>query len=141
MGMETAAGNPPMQENKILSRRRALRLPQGELAARCAISRQFLSLLETGRAQPNVQLALRLAAELGTTVEALFASASVADRPAGEPVALADATLKEGARLDLARIGGRWVGHAADSVWSLGAGYAEADARLEWTDDGPRALP
>lgn len=137
--MKSAAGNAPVQENRILARRRALRLPQGELAARCGISRQFLNRLEGGRAQPNVQLALRLAAGLGASVEDLFAAADAAQRAAGLPVALADATLADGARLDLARIGGRWVAHAADSVWSLGAGYAEADAILARADAGARA--
>lgn len=128
-------------DNKILSRRHALRLQQGELAARCGISRQFLSLLESGRTQPNVQLALKLAAELGATVEDLFGGSSQASSTApGLPIELIATTLPAGARLGLARIGERWVGHPADSVWSLGGGFVEADGVLAHNNGEPRAV-
>lgn len=127
-------------ENKVSSRRHALRLQQGELAARCGVSRQFIGLVESGRAQPNVQLALKLAAELGSTVEALFGgNHPVSDQP-GLAIDLATPGLPAGARLGLARVGERWVAHPADSVWSLGGGFAEADGVLVRAESGPRAV-
>lgn len=139
--MKSANSNLPDAGNKIFSRRRALHLPQGELAARCQISRQFLSLLEAGRTQPNVQLALRLAEELGTTVEQLFGGSARVDTPAGGlAIDLPQATLPAGVRLELGRIQGRWVGHPADSVWSLGGGFSPADAVLAWHDGAARAV-
>jgi len=140
MAMTDTDANLFREGNKLSSRRRSLQLPQGELATRCGISRQFLSLLEAGRAQPNVQLALRLAAELGASVEDLFGAATPADEASGLAVELADARLPAGTRLDLARIGGRWVAHAADSVWSLGGGFAKADAVLVRRGGETRAL-
>jgi putative molybdopterin biosynthesis protein len=52
----------------------ARRLNQSELAHRAGISRQALSAIETGLYQPSVAVALRLARELGETVEKLFGS-------------------------------------------------------------------
>ena len=47
-------------------------LKQGELAERAGISRQTLSVLESGRGQPATLIALRLARVLGCRVEELF---------------------------------------------------------------------
>jgi len=82
-------------------------LSQSELARRAGISRQALSAIESGAYQPGVTVALRLAAELGTTVENLFDGARasaplVARTPANAACAAA-------ARVALARIGGRLV--------------------------------
>lgn len=140
MPMPADPAKPSPAENKISSRRLALRLQQSELAARCGVSRQFLSLLESGRAQPNVQLALRLAAELGVSVEELFGHAARAPADAGVPVDLAQTDLPDGARLGVARVGERWVAHATDSVWSLGGGFAAADGVLARRAGVPHAV-
>ncbi|MFZ5785631.1 MAG: helix-turn-helix transcriptional regulator [Acidobacteriota bacterium] len=47
-------------------------LSQAELAARVGVSRQTIVAIERGNYNPSVELALRLAGELGTTVEELF---------------------------------------------------------------------
>src|SRR4051812_50166816 len=47
-------------------------LKQSELAKRAGISRQTLSVLESGRGQPSTSVALHLARVLGCRVEELF---------------------------------------------------------------------
>ncbi len=127
-------------KSKLGARRRALDLQQADLAARCGVSRQFLGLVESGRAQPNVQVALRLAAELGCSVEDLFGPAS-ARGPQGLAVQLVQPKLAAGSRLDVANVGGRWVAHAADTADSLGGGFSESDAVLAWVDGRAEAKP
>jgi len=126
--------------NKISLRRRAKNLQQAELARRCGVSRQFISMLESGRVQPNVQVALQLAAELNCSVEDLFSPVST-HTPQGMPVQLLQPQLRPGARLDVALVAGRWIAHAADTVPSLGNGFAEADATLAWIDGKASATP
>jgi len=48
------------------------RLSQAELAERVGVSRQTIVAIERGNYNPSVELALRLARVLGTTVEELF---------------------------------------------------------------------
>lgn len=110
-----------------------MNLQQAELARRCGVSRQFVSMLESGRVQPNVQVALQLAAELDCTVEDLFSPVST-NSPQAMPVQLLQPQLAPGTRLDLARVAGRWVAHASDTVASLSNGFAETDAVLAWAD-------
>jgi DNA-binding XRE family transcriptional regulator len=50
-------------------------LTQAELARRCGLSRQFINIIEAGRAQPNVRVALHLAAILDCSVDDLFSGA------------------------------------------------------------------
>jgi len=58
---------------KALVRARTARdLTQTELARRAGISRQALGAIESGAYHPGVAIAIRLARELGTTVESLF---------------------------------------------------------------------
>ncbi len=58
---------------KALTRARMARdLTQTELARRAGISRQALGAIESGVYHPGVAIAIRLARELGTSVEALF---------------------------------------------------------------------
>ena len=82
-------------------------LRQGELAARAGISRQTLSVLESGRGQPSTLIALNLARVLGCRVEELFwldeESGAVRAETAGEAA---------GAGRALAGVvAGRWVAH------------------------------
>lgn len=110
----------------VAARRRARGLSQAELAERCGVSRQFVNLLEAGRTQPNVQLAMTLARVLGATVEELFAGAP--DRlELDGTLSLGDVRTVPGARVVLGRVDGRWVAHAADTPESLGGGFAPAD--------------
>lgn len=48
-------------------------MTQQALAERVGVTRQTILSIEKGNYNPSVELALRLAAALGTTVEALFA--------------------------------------------------------------------
>ena len=59
--------------NHVKAARTAAGLTQAKLAADVGVSRQTVIALEAGNYAPSVYLALRIAAVLGTTVEALFA--------------------------------------------------------------------
>ena len=59
-------------ENGLRRARQRRGLKQGELASRAGISRQTLSALEAGRAQPSTAIALNLARVLGCRMEELF---------------------------------------------------------------------
>ena len=59
-------------ENTIRALRRTLGLSQDALARRCGVSRQTINAIENNKYDPTLSLAFRLAAELGTTVDALF---------------------------------------------------------------------
>ena len=137
---DDADSNLRTGKSKLWLRRRALDLQQAELAARCGVSRQFLGMVEAGRTQPNIQVALRLAAELGCSVEDIFGSAE-ARSPRGLVVQLVQPNLVAGARVDVAKVGGRWVAHAADTPDSLGGGFAKSDAVLAWVDGQAEARP
>src|SRR5215467_8463417 len=92
--------------NRIRAARTARQMSQTELARRAAISRQALGAIEAGVYQPSVSVALKLARELGDTVEALFAEL---------PFERVDALVAQGAgtaagtRVALGRVAGRVV--------------------------------
>ena len=115
--------------HKIATRRREKQLSQAELAQHCGLSRQFINMVEAGKTQPNVQVALRLAEALECLVEDLFGSDKSAN-DATLALRLTDPNLVDGARLRIARVSGRWIGHAADTIQSFGGGFADADALL-----------
>jgi putative transcriptional regulator len=60
----------------VISRLSALRAAKGwtqaELAARAGVSRQTINSVETGRFEPSLTLALKLARLFGAPVEAIF---------------------------------------------------------------------
>lgn len=56
-------------------------LTQQQLAERIGVTRQTILAIEKGNYNPSVELALRLARALGTTVEALFE----VDEPSEQP--------------------------------------------------------
>ena len=58
--------------NDIKRLRKALGLRQEDLAQRCGVSRQTIVAVENDKYDPTLPLALRLARELGTTVEELL---------------------------------------------------------------------
>lgn len=49
---------------------------QGDLADRLEVSRQSVNAIETGRYDPSLPLAFRIAELFGTTIEAVFVSPS-----------------------------------------------------------------
>ena len=58
------------------SRLRALReqrgWSQGELAGRLSVSRQTINAIETGKYDPSLPLAFRIAREFGEAIESIF---------------------------------------------------------------------
>ena len=58
--------------NRLKQRRGNAGLSQQELASRAGISRQAYSSLESGKAVPSTEVALRLAQALGTKIDSLF---------------------------------------------------------------------
>src|SRR5580704_5073011 len=58
--------------NAVARARMARDLTQTELARRAGISRQALGAIESGAYHPGVAIAIRLARELGSSVESLF---------------------------------------------------------------------
>ncbi|MFL5375958.1 MAG: substrate-binding domain-containing protein [Myxococcales bacterium] len=86
-------------------------LKQSELAERAGISRQTLSVLESGRGQPSTSVALHLARVLGCRVEELFWLRDEAGELTAE---LAQGSDLRGAKAERAVVGsvaGRWVAH------------------------------
>lgn len=91
---------------KIRRARSAAGLSQVELARRAGVSRQALGAIESGEYQPSVGVALRLARELGESVESLFGEGTdlrIEAKWAGEGRAPARA------RVALGRVNGRVV--------------------------------
>ena len=59
-------------KNKVRERRQTLGLTQEELGQATHVTRQTIISLEKGGYTPSVELALRIAHKLNTTVETLF---------------------------------------------------------------------
>jgi putative molybdopterin biosynthesis protein len=91
----------------IREARTAAGFSQGELARRAGISRQALGAVEAGLYQPSVAVALSLARELGTSVEALFGGT---DAPQLSANWVGDKTTPSpGAHVALARVNGKLI--------------------------------
>ncbi|HLW69716.1 MAG TPA: substrate-binding domain-containing protein [Candidatus Binataceae bacterium] len=97
-------------EERLRALRNARKLSQVELARRVRISRQALGAIESGLYQPGVAVAIRLAQELGESVESLFGDADD-NRPLIAQCAAAEARAPH-TRVALARLGGRLVAMA-----------------------------
>lgn len=99
--------------NALVRARIARDLTQTELARRAGISRQALGAIESGAYHPGVAIAIRIARELGASVESLFGEiddeastvveASWFDQPRPDPAAQARVVVA------LARVGGKIV--------------------------------
>jgi putative transcriptional regulator len=59
-------------KNKIKIQRAIHNLTQDDLAKKLNVSRQTINTMEAGKYAPSTILALKMARELGTTVEELF---------------------------------------------------------------------
>ena len=55
--------------DRLRTARESARMTQGELADKCRVSRQSVTLYETGKRIPDVGVACRIAKHLGVTVE------------------------------------------------------------------------
>src|SRR5712671_3140702 len=117
----------PRLETGLRRARQRSGFTQGELAGRAGISRQTLSVLESGRGQPSTAVALQLARVLGCRVEELF---WLREEGGDLTAELADGAEIRGAKPERALIGsvaGRWVAHALPREDPLGLTTA-ADA-------------
>lgn len=108
-------------------------LTQQALAGLAGISRQTLNALEMGHALPSTLVALQLSRALGCRVEEIFwlsaeGSELTVEMPS-PPTVRGKARAKPGARLALASVGGRWIGHRLEQEDPL-ALTAGADALL-----------
>ncbi len=90
--------------SRLRSRRESLDLSQGALAELAGLTRQTINAIEAGRSTPGVDVALRLASALDTSVEALFGTST--PDPTLDTIRASD-TFAE--RVGLAKIRGRWV--------------------------------
>ena len=61
-----------MMRNVIRERREALGWSQAELAEQFAVSRQTVNVIETGKYDPSLPLAFKLARLFDESIEALF---------------------------------------------------------------------
>jgi len=86
-------------------------LKQSELAERAGISRQTLSVLESGRGQPSTSVALHLARVLGCRVEELFWLRDEAGELTAELAQGADLRGAKAERAVVGSVAGRWVAH------------------------------
>jgi len=132
---------------KALARARMARdLTQTELARRAGISRQALGAIEAGAYHPGVAIAIRLARELGASVESLFGEID------DETSTLVDATwfddqrrppARSQSRVALARVGGRVVAVAqpATHLTLVPAAGVLQRARRHRTDVATFQLP
>jgi molybdate-binding protein/DNA-binding XRE family transcriptional regulator len=135
-------------KNCVGRKRGAAGLRQQELAARVGISRQRLSVLESGRGVPSAALALRLARALGFRVEELFwvedertpiVAQIAADPPA--PGASRSRRVERTSRVALANVDGKWVAHRlsspdASSYATAAAGLLKESTAAEPADTG-----
>jgi molybdate-binding protein/DNA-binding XRE family transcriptional regulator len=125
-----------MASEPELKRLRLLRgITQSELAARAGISRQALNAVESGVYQPGVQVALKIAQQLGETVERLFGRQETGQLAA----AWADENVapRSGSHVALARVGGRLI--ALDQP-AIEVGLAPAAGVLERAGQGRVAV-
>jgi DNA-binding XRE family transcriptional regulator len=72
----------------VRAHRHALGLTLVDVAARAGLSHSFLSQLERGLARPSMRSLTAIASALGTSAQALMASAELANVPAVEPVSV-----------------------------------------------------
>src|SRR2546421_12765941 len=86
-------------------------LKQSELAQRAGISRQTLSVLESGRGQPSTAIALHLARVLGCRVEELFWLRDEAGELTAELAGDAELRGPKPERALIGSVAGRWVAH------------------------------
>lgn len=129
-----------------------LGLSQQELAARAGVTRQAIGAVEAGQMTPSLAVAIRLARALGCRVEDLFwldepvpevvvdlppdpadqepAPAQAAVPSGGPPGVTAEGRGWAGARILVARVNGRWVGHLLRGEDAFAAELVPAGARL-----------
>lgn len=113
--------------SRVRSARVALGMSQAALAAATRLSRQSIGAIESGRAMPAVDVALRIASTLESSVEELFSA------PRVEAPLVTEATSSSPTeRVALAQIAGRWLSYGLDGE----AMWTAADGLLAQTGEG-----
>lgn len=98
--------------NQLAALRQQRNIAAADLARRTGVSRQTIYALEAGQYSPNTELALRLARELGVSVEQLFSLDEPATPAPPAPVAtqvLAPAPATASQAVRVARLHDRWI--------------------------------
>lgn len=67
--------------NALREARRAVSMTQAQVASAAGVSQSFVAHMEAGRRRPAIDVGVRIARALGTTVDALFGAL-----PTDEPV-------------------------------------------------------
>ena len=109
----------PRTPSRVRNARLALGMSQAALAAATRLSRQSIGAIEAGRATPAVDVALRIAASLESSVEELFSA------PRAEAPLVTEATSSSPTeRVALAQIAGRWLSYGLDgeATWTAADG-------------------
>jgi molybdate-binding protein/DNA-binding XRE family transcriptional regulator len=116
----------PRTPSRVRNARTALGMSQAALAAATRLSRQSIGAIEAGRATPAVDVALRIAAMLDSSVEELFGA------PRSEAPLVTESTSSSPTeRVALAQIAGRWLSYGLDGE----ATWTAADGLLSQADD------
>ncbi len=121
--------------NNLKQIRLRLGMSQQDLAAIAGVSRQTISGVEAGQYAPSTTVALRLAKALGCQVEDLFWLEQ--ETPALEAVPTQDFPKNTPLRLNLARVGGRWIAHPLIGQNAFRWEMIPADGEAVYTADAP----
>jgi putative molybdopterin biosynthesis protein len=107
--------------NRVRELREARALSQVSLAKTVGLTRQSVHAIETGRAVPAVDVALRLSKALDCPVETLFGGTSGDERLTALPVGR-----RVAGRVALSHIGGRWLSYPLerDGIYRSADGVA-----------------
>jgi putative molybdopterin biosynthesis protein len=122
--------------NQLRAVRTRLGLSQQELAQAAGVTRQTVGGIEAGLYAPSAGVALRLARALGCRVEDLFWLD--ADVPVISSHAAGGVSLELGARVAVARIGGRWVAHGLVGEDAFRTEMIPCDGRVAGAGPEPR---
>lgn len=117
-----------MPSRRLQRARERASLTQAELADRAGVSRQLVSSVEAGRHAPAVDAALRIAAVLGESVEALFGE------PPGPARSVLGGPLQEGDPVVVGRVGDHLVASPTSGFSAGDASWAMPDAIVEHGD-------
>src|SRR3954454_16943881 len=110
--------------SRVRNARLALGMSQSALAAATRLSRQSIGAIEAGRATPAVDVALRVAAALESSVEELFGTPRVETPLHAEASSSGSGSSMLTERVALAQIAGRWLSYEleGEAMWAAADG-------------------